>query len=221
MTTISAFKRHKMIIAIDGYSATGKSTLAKLLSQKTGFRHLNSGLIFRAISLHLLSNHITPNNFKQKLPEINLLTKQFHIDLQQFEENLPNLKTVAVNELGAQVAKLTLVRQRVTEVLKEAVKNDNYIIDGRDIGTTLFPDAEIKFFFKADSTIRAIRLGRERNSNDIKAMKNEIEMRDREDETRELSPLKQAKDAVEIDTSYITVDETLELLMKNLSGLKL
>jgi cytidylate kinase len=112
------------------------------------------------------------------------------------------------------------IRERASEVLRRAETNSNIIVEGRDIGTVLFPQADIKFFFKADTTIRANRLGRERNSTDFEAMKIEIETRDREDETREISPLKRADDAIEIDTSHITVEETLELLERFVNEIK-
>lgn len=209
-----------MIIVIDGYSATGKSTLADLLAKKIGFRHLNSGLFFRAISYNLLTNGIDKSNFQDYLERIKELTQQFHIDIEEIENNILKLKAPKVSELGVQIAKLTFIREKVTEVLRNAATNSNIVVEGRDIGTVLFPQADIKFFFKADTTIRANRLGRERNSTDFDAMKIEIETRDREDETREISPLKRADDAIEIDTSHITVEETLELLERFVNEIK-
>ena len=209
-----------MIIAIDGFSATGKSTLAALLAKKNGFRHLNSGLVFRAISYNLLTNGIDKSNFQAELEKIKELTQQFHIDLEVLEKNILKLKAPEVSDLGTQIAKLQFIRERVTEVLRVAAANSNIVVEGRDIGTVLFPNADIKFFFKADTTIRANRLGRERNSNDYEAMKKEIETRDKEDETREISPLKRADDAIDIDTSHITVVETLELLERFVNEIK-
>lgn len=209
-----------MIIAIDGYSATGKSTLADLLAKKIGFRHLNSGLVFRAISYNLLTNGINKSNFLDHFEKIKELTQQFHIELEGLESNILKLKAPEVSELGTQIAKLPFIRERVTEVLRSAATNSNIVVEGRDIGTVLFPQADIKFFFKADTTIRANRLSRERNSTDFEAMKIEIETRDREDETREISPLKRADDAIDIDTSHISVEETLELLERFVNEIK-
>lgn len=209
-----------MIIAIDGYSATGKSTLADLLAKKIGFRHLNSGLVFRAISYNLLTNGIDKSNFQNNFEGIKELTQQFHIDLEELENNILKLKAPEVSELGTQIAKLPFIRERVTDVLRSAATNSNIVVEGRDIGTVLFPQADIKFFFKADTTIRANRLRRERNSTDFEAMKIEIETRDREDETREISPLKRDDDAIDIDTSHITVEETLDLLERFVNEIK-
>jgi cytidylate kinase len=209
-----------MIIAIDGYSATGKSTLAGLLAKKIGFRHLNSGLVFRAISYNLLTKGVDKSNFKDNIDKIKELTQLFHINLEELERNILKLKAPEVSELGIQIAKLPFIRERVTEVLRAAATNSNIVVEGRDIGTVLFPKADIKFFFKADTTIRAKRLGRERNSNDYEAMKRETETRDKEDETREISPLKRADDAIDIDTSNITVEETLELLERFVNEIK-
>jgi cytidylate kinase len=201
-----------MIIAIDGYSATGKSTLAGLLANKIGFRHLNSGLVYRAISYNLLKNGIDTSNLASEIEKIKLLTEQFNIELEELDKNISELKAPEVSQLGTQIAKLPFIRDRVTVVLRDAAANTNIVVEGRDIGTVLFPNAELKFFFVADTTIRAFRLGRERNSTDYETMKREIELRDKEDETREISPLKRADDAIDIDTSHISVEETLELL---------
>ncbi len=209
-----------MIIAIDGYSATGKSSLAEFLAKKIGFRHLNSGLIFRAISYNLLRNGIDLSNFKDNIERIKELTQQFHIELEELEGNTIILKAPCVSELGTQIAKLPFIRERVTEVLRIAATNTNIVVEGRDIGTVLFPQADIKFFFKADTLIRARRLGRDRNCDDFEALKREIETRDFEDVTREISPLKRAEDAIDIDTSYITVEETLELLERYINEIK-
>jgi cytidylate kinase len=201
-----------MIIAIDGYSATGKSTLAGLLANKIGFRHLNSGLVYRAISYNLLKNGIDTSSLASEIEKIKLLTEQFNIELEELDKNISELKAPEVSQLGTQIAKLPFIRDRVTDVLRDAAANTNIVVEGRDIGTVLFPNADIKFFFIADTTIRAFRLGRERNNTDYETMKREIELRDKEDETREFSPLRRADDAVDIDTSHITVEETLELL---------
>lgn len=209
-----------MIIAIDGYSATGKSTLADLLAKQIGFKHLNSGLVFRAISFNLLKRGIDKSNFKDMIDTIEELTQQFHIDLDELQNNIIKLKTQEVGELGMQIAKLPFVRERVAEVLRTAASSSNIIVEGRDIGTILFPNADIKFFFKADTSIRANRLGRERNSHDYEALQKEIERRDMEDETREISPLRRADDAIDIDTSYISVEETLQLLKYFLNEFK-
>ena len=209
-----------MIIAIDGYSVTGKSTLADLLAKKIGFRHLNSGLFFRAISYNLLINGIDKSNFQADLEKIKELTQKFHIDLEVLEKNILKLKTLEVSELGSQIAKLPFIRERVTDVLRIETSNSNIVVEGRDIGTVLFPNADIKFFFKADITIRAYRLGQQRNSIDYEALKNEIETRDKEDETREFSPLKFADDAIVIDTSHLTVEESLELLERFVNEIK-
>lgn len=209
-----------MIIAIDGYSATGKSTIANLLAKKIGFKHLNSGLVFRAISYNLLTNRIDKTNFQNNFEKIKELLEQFYIDLEELEKNSLILKAPEVSDFGSQIAKLSFIRERVTEVLKHAANNSNIIVEGRDIGTVLFPQADIKFFFKADTTIRTKRLSQERNSTNYEDIKKEIETRDIEDETREISPLIRADDAIDIDTSYLTIEETLELLEHFINEIK-
>ena len=208
-----------MIIAIDGYSATGKSTLAKLLAKKLNFIHLNSGLIFRAISHKLISNGIKKDNFLNRINEVEQLTKKFNIQVPKLEENILELKKPEISELGAQIAKLEFVREKVLNILKEFAKKSDLVVDGRDIGTIVFPNADIKFFFKADTEIRVRRLGKERNSKDFKGMRTEIEMRDKEDVSRAISPLKRADDAIYIDTSHISVQQTLETLERYINEL--
>ncbi len=208
-----------MIIAIDGYSATGKSTLAKLLAKKMGYLHLNSGLIFRAISYNLISNGIVKDNFQDKMKKVEQLTSQFDIQIHKLEESILELKKPSISEFGTHIAKLEFVREKVLNVLKHFAEKFDLVVDGRDIGTVVFPNADIKFFFKADTEIRIIRLGIERNSTDFEGMRTEIEKRDKEDVLRTISPLKRAEDAIDIDTSHITVQQTLETLERYINEL--
>ena len=208
-----------MIIAIDGYSSTGKSTLAKVLAKKLNYLHLNSGLIFRAISHQLISNGIKKDNFLNRIEDVKKLTIEFDIQVSRLEENILELKKPEISELGAQIAKLEFVREKVLKVLKYHSKKSDLVVDGRDIGTVVFPNAYIKFFFKTETEIRVRRLGKERNSTDFDGMRTEIEMRDREDISRTVSPLKRADDAIEIDTSHISVQQTLETLERYIDEL--
>lgn len=202
-----------MIIAIDGYTATGKSTLASLLASEIGFIHINSGLLYRSISYYLLSNDLNHQNLKFKSESIESLVKKFQLDLYHLKSNLSNLRLPAVSMLGMEIAKLSFVRAKVDSILKNTAANSDAIIDGRDIGTSVFPNADLKFFFVADLKIRAKRIAKERGIQDFESIKKEIEIRDYKDKTRDISPLKRASDSIEIDTGNITIEEGLKILL--------
>lgn len=199
-----------MIIVIDGYSVTGKSTVASLLATKLTFGHLNSGLIFRFISYNLLLNGINLDNYRNKIDEIVEFTKQVDIDFDDMNELLVDLRKERVTLFGLQISKLPFVRERVSNILKDATLKRSVVIDGRDLGTVVFPNAEKKFFFVTEMNIRVQRLCKE--NEDFQETKRFIERRDKEEEERMISPLKQADDAILIDTSHLTIEEVVELL---------
>ena len=201
-----------MIITIDGYSITGKSSVSSLLAQELGFIHMNSGLIFRAISYEILKNNINTNNFQEKIEEIAFLIKDFQVDFKEWDRNYPKLRTTKVTELGMQLSKYTFVRQKVVELLKKGAQNQNVVVEGRDIGTVVFPNADRKFFFIADIDTRVSHVQKETQRLDIDNIRAEIEWRDKEDETREISPLRKASDAIEIDTTNLTINEIVQLV---------
>jgi len=201
-----------MIITIDGYAASGKSTIASLLAKDLGFNHLNSGLIFRAISFHLLLKNISVHNLESKLIEVQNISKQYKIDYKKIEKNIENFKNQQVSELGVQIAKLPFIRLRVIEILRELAKESNIVVEGRDIGTVVFPNADIKFFFYADIEVRIERLIKESGRRDFYSMKKAIELRDYEDINRAISPLIRADDAIEIDTGIYAINEILSFI---------
>lgn len=207
-----------MIIAIDGQSSTGKSTISYLLAKRLNFSYINSGLLYRAITHNILINEINLNNFKDFTENIELLTKEFVFDLKKINNNLSILKSSKISALGTEIAKFQFVREKVNFFISELILNENnIIIEGRDIGTNLIPNADFKFFFTADLDIRANRLALEMKSDKIDQMKLEIKKRDFEDENRKNSPLRKANDAVSIDTSYLTIEETINLIEQKLN----
>ncbi|OCB75317.1 (d)CMP kinase [Flavobacterium crassostreae] len=206
-----------MIITIDGKSCTGKSTIALLLSKKINFSYINSGLLYRAITHEILKNKIDLINFKNKEEQIKLLINHYNFDLQKINENISIFKTIEISKFGTEIAKLQFVRDKVNDYISEInSKYKNIIIEGRDIGTKVFPNADFKFFFIADIDIRANRLALERNSKEINKIKIEIQKRDLEDENRKNSPLKKAISAILIDTSKLTIEETVNILEQHL-----
>ena len=209
----------KINIAIDGLSSCGKSTIAKSISQKFQMRYIDTGAMYRAITLFCLQNNLISegvvNNegLKKHLDSINL-GFEYNSENKVSEtflngENIENkIRGLQVSENVSFVAKLPFVRKKLVVLQQEIGKEKNVVMDGRDIGTKVFPDAEIKFFVTADVQIRAKRRFKEMNSKDVSfdQILNNLKMRDENDTSRETNPLRMAEDAILIDNS----DKSLE-----------
>ena len=209
----------KINIAIDGHSSCGKSTIAKSISQKFQMRYIDTGAMYRAITLFCLQNNLISegvvNNegLKKHLDSINL-GFEYNSDNDVSEtflngENVEDkIRGLQVSENVSFVAKIPFVREKLVVLQQETGKEKNVVMDGRDIGTKVFPDAEIKFFVTADIKIRAKRRFEEMNSKDVSFVQvlNNLTMRDENDTSREINPLKMAEDAILIDNT----DKSLE-----------
>jgi len=209
----------KINIAIDGHSSCGKSTIARSISQKFQMRYIDTGAMYRAITLFCLQNKLISegvvNNegLKKHLDSINL-GFEYNSENKVSEtflngENIENkIRGLQVSENVSFVAKLPFVRKKLVVLQQEIGKEKNVVMDGRDIGTKVFPDAEIKFFVTADVQIRAKRRFEEMNSKDVSfdQILNNLKMRDENDTSRETNPLRMAEDAILIDNS----DKSLE-----------
>jgi cytidylate kinase len=212
----------KIIITIDGWSSCGKSTLAKQLAKELGYVYVDSGAMYRAITLYFLRNNIDlaeKKEVKEALKSINL-EFVFNSNTQQSEmylngENVEYvIRDLVVAEKVSDVAAIKEVREfAVTQQQKMGTKK-GIVMDGRDIGTVVFPKAELKIFMTADNAVRVERRFRElyeKNPNiSIEEVKNNLEMRDYIDSNREVSPLKQAKDAEVLDNTHITEKEQFQ-----------
>ena len=210
----------KINIAIDGHSSCGKSTIAKSISQKFQMRYIDTGAMYRAITLFCLQNNLISegvvNNegLKKCLDSINL-GFEYNSENKVSEtflngENIENkIRGLQVSENVSFVAKLPFVRKKLVVLQQEIGKEKNVVMDGRDIGTKVFPDAEIKFFVTADVKIRAKRRFEEMNSNDVSfdQILNNLKMRDENDTSRETNPLRMAEDAVLIDNSEKSLEQ--------------
>ncbi|MBT7727165.1 MAG: (d)CMP kinase [Flavobacteriales bacterium] len=210
----------KINIAIDGHSSCGKSTIAKSISQKFQMRYIDTGAMYRAITLFCLQNNLISegivNNegLKKHLDSINL-GFEYNSENKVSEtflngENIENkIRGLQVSENVSFVAKLPFVRKKLVVLQQEIGKEKNVVMDGRDIGTKVFPDAEIKFFVTADVKIRAKRRFEEMNSKDVSfdLILNNLKMRDENDTSRETNPLRMAEDAVLIDNSEKSLEQ--------------
>ena len=210
----------KINIAIDGHSSCGKSTIAKSISQKFQMRYVDTGAMYRAITLFCLQNNlisegvVNNESLKKHLESINL-GFEYNSENKVSEtflngENIENkIRGLQVSENVSFVAKLPFVRKKLVVLQQEIGKEKNVVMDGRDIGTKVFPDAEIKFFVTADVQIRAKRRFEEMNSKDVSfdQILNNLKMRDENDTSRETNPLRMAEDAVLIDNSEKSLEQ--------------
>jgi cytidylate kinase len=212
----------KIIITIDGWSSCGKSTLAKQLAARLNYIYIDSGAMYRAITLYFLRNHIDWTNtsaVNEALRNINL-DFRFNENSQQSEIHLNDenveylIRDLVVAEKVSEIAAIAEVREFAVAQQRKMGRNKAIVMDGRDIGTVVFPDAELKIFMTADVSVRVERRFREllqKNPNiTLDEVKANLEMRDYIDSNREVSPLRKADDAIVIDNTFLSMEEQLE-----------
>lgn len=216
----------KIIITIDGFSSCGKSTLAKQLANKLNYTFIDSGAMYRAITLYFLRNHIDWEKTKEVVTALENINLEFQYnpaaeksDIYLNDENVEMLiRDMLVSENVSAVAAIREVREFAVDQQQKMGKKKGIVMDGRDIGTTVFPNAALKIFVTADPTVRVERRFKElfeTNPNiTIEEVKNNLEMRDYIDSNREVSPLRKAEDAVVLDNSNLTRDEQLSIALK-------
>jgi cytidylate kinase len=216
----------KIIITIDGWSSCGKSTLAKQLAKALGYVYIDSGAMYRAITLYFLRNHINwldTDQVNNALADITIAFK-FNEKTQQSEiylneENVEYvIRDLVIAEKVSEVAAIKEVRTFAVAQQQKMGNQKGIVMDGRDIGTTVFPDAALKFFMTADIAVRVERRYLEmfeKNPNiSIEDVKANLEMRDYIDSNREISPLRKAADAVTLDNTSITIEEQLKIALQ-------
>lgn len=212
----------KITIAIDGFSSCGKSTMAKSLAKEIGYIYIDSGAMYRTVTLYCIENgliedgEIRTETLKENLKRINI---SFKINAETGQpdtylnaENVENkIRTMLVSSMVSQVSALDFVRSAMVEQQQKMGKEKGIVMDGRDIGTTVFPDAELKIFVTASAEVRAQRRFDELKSKGQEASYDEIlhnvKQRDYLDQNREVSPLRQASDAILLDNSTLTIEE--------------
>lgn len=212
-----------IIITIDGWSSCGKSTLAKQLARELGYVYIDSGAMYRAVTLYFLRNHIDWTDAKDVATGLKNILLQFHYnELSQQSEIFLNdenveyvIRDLVIAEKVSDVAAIEAVRTFAVAQQQKLGEKKGIVMDGRDIGTTVFPDAELKIFMTADTAVRVERRFKElysKNPNiSIEEVKNNLEMRDYIDSNREVSPLRKAGDAIEIDNTNISMEEQLRI----------
>jgi len=216
----------KIIITIDGYSSCGKSTLAKQLAKTLNYVFIDSGAMYRAITLYFMRNHVDWFNTQQvtqALTEIDLDfqydektgNSQMHLNDENVEQHI---RDMLVSENVSEVSTIKEVREFAVAQQQKLGLRKGIVMDGRDIGTTVFPQAELKIFVTADPAVRVQRRFKElyeKNPNiTLEEVRNNLEMRDYIDSNREVSPLRKADDAIILDNSNLTREEQLSTALK-------
>ncbi|WP_296383396.1 (d)CMP kinase [Winogradskyella sp.] len=219
----------KIIIAIDGFSSTGKSTVAKQVAKALNYIYVDTGAMYRAVTYFALENDFIGENvfnseeLINQLDDINI-TFKFNTDLGFAEVYLngknieANIRTLEVSQYVSPIATLSEVRRKLVEQQQLMGKDKGIVMDGRDIGTVVFPNAALKLFMTASAETRAKRrykelLERGHNASYAEVLEN-VTTRDHIDSTREDSPLAKAKDAIEIDNSNLSLDEQFEKILQ-------
>lgn len=212
----------KRIIAIDGPSGTGKSTTARLLGERMNIPYIDSGKMYRGITYVLLKNNIKPNNIKRITEITNSSEFEFVNDNVYLngKDITKKIKTLEVLNKVSSVSKIKELREILVRKLRKFGEDRSLIMDGKDIGTVVFPNADYKFFIICDLDTKAARRQQEFLDMGLKISKDkiikELKKRDEMDVTRKISPLKKAKDAIEIDTTHMIIEEQVDLLYRNI-----
>jgi cytidylate kinase len=226
----------KITVAIDGYSSCGKSTLAKALAQKLNYNYIDTGAMYRAVTVYCLRHDIISNTILD-LPKLidslndiqvsfiyNTVTKTSEVFLNG-EHVEKEIRTMQVANNVSSISSIKEVREKMVILQREMGKGKGVIMDGRDIGTHVFPDAELKLFMTADNEVRTQRRLDELSSkgeyHTFEDVKHNLEKRDFDDTTRKEQPLRQAEDAIVLDNTDITKEEQLEFVIKLIDDLLL
>ena len=211
-------------VAIDGPAGAGKSTIAKLVAKEKGYVYVDTGAMYRGLAIHFLENGIEAEE-KEKIAEACKdadVTIRYEDGQQQVYLNGKNitakLREEAVGNMASKSSAIPEVRAKLLELQRELARKEDVIMDGRDIGTCVLPDADVKVFLTASVETRAKRRNDELVEKgvacDLEEIARDIAERDERDSTREIAPLKQAEDAVLVDSSHMTIEEVVAAIVK-------
>lgn len=227
-------KPKKIIIAVDGFSSCGKSTFAKAIAARLGFIFIDTGAMYRAVTLYALDHGAIRSGIVEEEKVIRLLDEisiafrfnpergasDIYVNGDRVEERI---RTIEVSNCVSRISSIREVREKLVAMQQEMGRQRGIVMDGRDIGTVVFPDAEIKLFMTADPAVRARRRYDELRAKGDNVSLQEIEenviARDKADMTRKISPLRQAEDAVVLDNSHMTVEQQMAWFMEHFKGI--
>ena len=208
----------RITIAIDGFSSCGKSTMTKELARRIGYIYIDSGAMYRAVTLYCLDNNLIIDNTVQRDTlaqamdniKIGFITNPTTNKQETYLNGVcveKEIRTMRVSQCVSLVSQIDFVREALVAQQRAMGEAKGIVMDGRDIGTAVFPEAELKIFVTASARVRAERRAAEMEDADIDAIERNIAMRDEMDMTREISPLRKADDAIELDNSHMTIAE--------------
>ena len=212
------------VVAIDGPAGSGKGTITKLVGEKTGLINIDTGAMYRCVTLYMLRNNIKleeTEKINKMLNEIDIEFKKEN-DIEKVylnkEEVTREIRSKEVNKFVSQVSHVVEIRENITNLSRKVAEGKNVIMEGRDIGTNVFPNADIKIYLDATPEERANRRMKQNEEKGIdmsyeEVLKN-IKFRDNNDKTSKVAPLKQAEDAIYIDTTDMTISEVVEKIIK-------
>lgn len=213
----------EMVVAVDGPAGSGKGTITKAVAERLGLVYIDTGALYRCITLFMIRNNINLND----IDKIQEMLKNVGIELKK-EDNLDKvylngedvslkIREKAVNELVSQVSHVIEIRENITDLSRKIAKGKNVIMEGRDIGTNVFPNAQIKIYLDATPEERAHRRMKQNEEKGIdipyKDILENIKFRDNNDKTSKVAPLKQAEDSIYIDSTNMTIDEVTEKII--------
>lgn len=216
----------KIVIAVDGYSGCGKSSTAKAVAKKLGYTYLDSGAMYRAATLHFLSNFLLPTDPKDVAKAISTLEISFQVNSDSGKQETflnglnveEEIRGMRISERVSEVASLKSVREELVAQQQKLGREKAVVMDGRDIGSVVFPDAELKIFMIADLDTRSKRRQQELlesgNLVDLEVIKTNLSERDRIDSSRKESPLLKMPEAIEIDTSHLDFKDQVNQIVQ-------
>jgi cytidylate kinase len=212
----------KFVIAVDGPAASGKSTTAKWLAKKLGYLYIDTGAMYRACGLYSLKKKVSLSDLealKRMLETIDIkidYSSSGNKILLNGEDVTDKIREEDISKISSEIAVIGIVREKMVELQRKMGENGGVILDGRDIGTVVFPNADFKFFMSASVQVRATRRWEELQARGVDISYEEVEKeliwRDKNDSTRDISPLRKAADAILIDTSKLSIEKQVEIL---------
>jgi len=216
-----------MVITIDGAAGVGKSSTAKEIAKRLGYQYFDTGAMYRAVTLFFIKKNVDLGSDRQVNESLNAIKLNidfsYENEMQIFldEEDISlKIRSQEVTNKVSEVSALKDVREMMVKIQRSFTKNGNFVVEGRDIGTVVFPDAKYKFYLKADYDIRAKRrladFEKINEAKNINLIKKDLEKRDKYDSSRKLSPLKKPENAIVIDTTFCSFEEQVDQILKQI-----
>ncbi|GAB3821768.1 (d)CMP kinase [Pontibacter rugosus] len=217
----------KIVIALDGYSSCGKSTTAKLVAAELGYAYIDTGAMYRAVTLYFLQNHVSKTNPKEIKEALDNIEVEFHYNPKKKRNEVylnglnveDEIRKMYISDQVSEVSVIAAVRHAMVAQQQRMGRKRGVVMDGRDIGTAVFPDAEVKVFMTADVDTRTkrrqVELLEKNQLVNLDEIKENLQKRDLIDSTRAESPLRRADDAVLLDTTHMTIDEQVEFVLEH------